>query len=162
MPDTKSNCERFGKSKSGRGESAFPRLRMLTLLAVSTRLILDVAYGQSLGKGSGERSLMTEILTKINRKNFLFLLDAGLYSFLTIWTISLKNCDFLMKVGQNLKLSALSEGRLSDGSYLAEIKGKIFDIKNSNEQQKKWQKETFIVRVIEYQGEEKKAKPDKY
>jgi hypothetical protein len=94
---------------------------------------------------------MTEILTKINRKNFLFLLDAGLYSFLTIWTISLKDCDFLMKVGQNLKLSVISKGRLDDGSYLAEIKGKILDIKNSNEQQKKWQKETLIVRVIEYQ-----------
>lgn len=151
MPDTKSNCEKFGKSKSGRGESAYPRLRMLTLLAVSARLILDVAYGSSQGKGSGERSLMTEILTKINRNNLLFLLDAGLYSFLTIWTISLKDCDFLIKASQNLKLSVMSEGQLSDGSYLAEIKGKILDIKNSSGQQKKWRKETLIVRVIEYQ-----------
>ena len=81
MPDSKSNCEKFGKSKSGRGESAYPRLRMLTLLAASSRLILDVAYGSSQGKGSGERSLLKEILTTINHKKLLFLLDAGLWDF---------------------------------------------------------------------------------
>lgn len=151
MPDSKSNCEKFGKSKSGRGESAYPRLRMLTLLAASARLILDVAYGKSQGKGSGERTLMTEILNKINRKNLLFLLDAGLDSFLTIWTIQLKECVFLIKVSKNLKLSVLPGGRLPDGTYLAEIKGRISDRENSNEQQKKWRKETLIVRVIEYQ-----------
>lgn len=73
MPDSKSNCEKFGKSRSGRGESAYPRLRMLTLLAASSRLILDVAYGSSQGKGSGERSLLKEILTTINQKKLLFL-----------------------------------------------------------------------------------------
>ena len=151
MPDSKSNCEKFGKSKSGRGESAYPRLRMLTLLAASSRLILDVAYGSSQGKGSGERSLLKEILTTINQKKLLFLLDAGLYSFLTIWTIKIKQGNFIIKVGKNLTLSAISNGRLPDGSYLAEIKGKIPDIKNSTVQRKKWKKETLIVRVIEYQ-----------
>ena len=69
MPDTNRNCDKFGKSKSGRGESAYPRLRILTLLAASARLIIDVAYGSSSGKGSGERSLMTKILTTIKRNN---------------------------------------------------------------------------------------------
>lgn len=151
MPDTKSNCDKFGKSKSGRGESAYPRLRILTLLAASARLIIDSAYGPTLGKGSGERSLMTKILTTINRNNLLFLLDAGLYAFLTIWTIQSKKCDFLIKVGQNLKLSVMPDGRLPDGSYLAEINREILDIKNPAEQHKKWKKETLIVRVIEYQ-----------
>jgi len=115
MPDTKSNCEKFGKSKSGRGESAYPRLRMLTLLAVSARLILDIAYGPSSGKGSGEGSLITKILTKIDRNNLLFLLDAGLYSFLNIWTIKSKKCDFLIKVSQNVKLPvmALTSNKMS-------------------------------------------------
>ena len=151
MPDTESNCKRFGKSKSGRGESAFPRLRMVTLLAASARLILDVAYGQSQGQGTGERSLMAKILATISRKNLLFLLDAGLYSFITIWTIQSKQCDFIIKVSQNLNLSVMPNGRLPDGSYLAEIKGKISDVKNSTDKQRKWKKETFIVRVIEYQ-----------
>ena len=150
MPDTKSNFEKFGKSKSGRGESAYPRLRMLTLLAVSARLILDIAYGPSSGKGSGEGSLITKILTKIDRNNLLFLLDAGLYSFLNIWTIKSKKCDFLIKVGQNVKLPVMSNGRLEDGSYLTQINGKILDAQKSKDSHKKWKKETLIVRVIEY------------
>ena len=28
-PDTKSNLERFGKHKSGRGQSGFPQIRMV-------------------------------------------------------------------------------------------------------------------------------------
>src|SRR5579883_450340 len=151
MPDTKSNFDKFGKSKSGRGESAYPRLRILTLLAASARLIIDVAYGSSSGKGSGERSLMTKILLTINRNNLLFLLDAGLYSFLNIWTIKSKKCDFLIKVSQNVKLPVMSDGRLPDGSYLTQINGKVLDIKNSKELHRKWKKETLTVRVIEYQ-----------
>ena len=45
----------------------------------------------------------------------------------------------------------MSNGRLPDGSYLPEIKEKILDTKKSTEQQKKWRKETIIVRVIQYQ-----------
>jgi len=158
-PDTQSNRDKFCKSKSGRGESAFPMLRMVTLLSASTRLILDFAYGSSQGKGTGERSLMTKLLTKISQKNLLFLLDAGLYSFTTIFTIRAKECDFLIKVSSSVKLPIVSDSRLPngqifrypDGSYLSEIKGKILDIQNSTEQPKKWHKETLIVRVIEYQ-----------
>lgn len=68
-PDTQSNRDKFCKSKSGRGESAFPMLRMVTLLSASTRLILDFAYGSSQGKGTGERSLMTKLLTKISQQD---------------------------------------------------------------------------------------------
>jgi hypothetical protein len=51
-PDTPSNCDKFCKSKSGRGESAFPMVRIVALLSASTHLILDFAYGSSLGKGT--------------------------------------------------------------------------------------------------------------
>jgi len=40
-PDTESNRDKFGKSKCGRGESAFPMLRIVTLISASTRLIID-------------------------------------------------------------------------------------------------------------------------
>jgi len=106
---------------------------------------------QALERVKSERSLMTSILTSINRNNLLFLLDAGLYSFVTIWIIKSRECNFLIKVSQNLNLSVMPNGRLPDGSYLAEIKGKIQDTKNSTEKQNKWRKETIVVRVIEYQ-----------
>ena len=47
-----SNRDRFGKSKCGREESAFPMLRIVTLISASTRLILDFTYGSSQGKGT--------------------------------------------------------------------------------------------------------------
>jgi hypothetical protein len=51
-PDTQSNSDKFCKSKCGRGESAFPMLRIVTLISASTRLILDFTYGSSQGKGT--------------------------------------------------------------------------------------------------------------
>jgi len=62
-------------------------LRIVTLLSASTRLILDFAYGFIQGKGTGERTLMTNLLAKCSQKNLLFLLDAGLYSFSTVFAI---------------------------------------------------------------------------
>ncbi|MTJ50491.1 hypothetical protein [Dolichospermum sp. UHCC 0259] len=67
------------------------------LSSASTRLILDFTYGSSQGKGTGERTLMTKLLAQFNQKNLLFLLDAGLYSFATIFSIRTKECDFLLR-----------------------------------------------------------------
>ena len=158
-PDTQSNRDKFHKSKSGRGESAFPMLRVVALLSASTRLILDFAYGSSKGKGTGERTLMNSLLAKLSQKNLLFLLDAGLYSFATVFAIRAKECDFLIKVSSTVNLPVISDSRVPDGymarypdgSYLSEINGKILNIEASTEQNKKWNQETIIVRVIEYQ-----------
>ena len=159
MPDTKSNCDKFNKSKSGRGESAFPMLRIVTLLSASSRLILDFAYSSSLSKGTGERTLLTQLLSKLSQKNLLFLLDAGLYSFTTIFSIHTKECYFLLKVSSNVKLPVISPSRLPsgflakypDGSCLTEINGKILNQEKSTEHHKRWDKQSLIVRVIEYQ-----------
>jgi len=150
-PDTQSNRDKFGKSKSGRGESAFPMLRIVTLLSASTRLILDFAYGSIQGKGTGERTLMTNLLTKCSQKNLLFLLDAGLYSFATVFAICEKECDSLVKVSSNVNLTMIPGSRFSDGSYLSKINGKILDLEKSTEQKQEYKKVTLIVRVIEYQ-----------
>ncbi len=81
MPDTESNREKFGKPKSSRGSGAFPQMRAVALLVMSARLIFDIDYAPFSGKKTGERTLMLKILKKIKRKDFLFLFDAGFYSF---------------------------------------------------------------------------------
>lgn len=81
MPDTESNRKKFGKPKSSRGSGAFPQMRAVALLVMSARLILDIAYAPFSGKKTGERTLMFKILKKVKRKDFLFLFDAGFYSF---------------------------------------------------------------------------------
>jgi hypothetical protein len=81
MPDTKSNRDKFGKPTSSRGTGAFPQMRVVALLVMSARLVFDIAYAPFSGKKTGERALMFKILEKIKRKDFLFVFDAGFYSF---------------------------------------------------------------------------------
>ena len=151
MPDTAANRAQFGKAKSRRkGESsAYPHLRWVSLFAVGPRLLLDVAYGASVGKGTGERTLMMSILERLQPANLLFMVDAGLYSFLMMFTIEQQHCAFLLKVSSHPPLPVVK--RLSDGSYLSHMKGKIEAPNNSSAHCKKWQKATLTVRVIPYQ-----------
>ena len=149
MPDTAANQSRFSKTKSRREASAYPQMRWVSLLAIGPRLLLDVAYGPSKGKGTGERTLMMSILQRLKAKNWLFMVDAGLYSFPMMWTIEQQDCAFLLKVSSNPVLPVAQ--RLPDGSYLCHKQGKILDPLRSTAKRKKWQSETLTLRVITYQ-----------
>lgn len=94
MPDSKSNQDTFGKPKSSRGSGAFPQTRVVVLLVMSARLIFDIAYAPFNGKKTGERSLMLQILKRINRRDFLFLFDAGFYSFFSCVVYETKGTYF--------------------------------------------------------------------
>ena len=150
MPDSEANQKEFNKPTSGRGQAAFPQLRLVSLLAVSVRLVLDVAYGSYVGKGSGERALMSQILERLSRKTLLFLLDAGLYSFEIVWFIDNTKQEFLVKVPRTVKLKRFKT--LPDGSYLAWLNGKIIDPDQPKREdgRNRWKKASMIVRIIEY------------
>ena len=51
------------------------------MVALSLRQVLDVAYDAYVGKGTGERALLRQILKRVVGQNLLFLMDAGLYAF---------------------------------------------------------------------------------
>jgi hypothetical protein len=122
MPDTDSNRDKFGKPKSRSGYGAFPQVRVVALLVLSARLIFDIAYAPYRGKKTGERTLMLEILKKIKRLNFLFLFDAGFYSFIIAQYMIENKIDFIMKISKSIKLKKIMGSDLPDGSYLAVIK----------------------------------------
>lgn len=149
MPDTKSNLEKFGKHKSGRGFGAFPQLRVVALLALSARRIIDIAYAPIKGKKTGEKTLMFEILKNCKGKNILFLFDAGFYSFYLAWYMMQHGHDFIIKVATTVKLKSGSQ--LPDGSYLSVIKGKVEDPVGSTNGRKKWNKVDICLRVICFQ-----------
>ncbi len=150
MPDSEANQKKFAKPKSGRKQAAFPQLRLVSLLAVSVRLVLDVAYGSYAGKGSGERALMGQILKRLSRESLLFLLDAGLFAFEILWGIDHKKQKFLVKVPRTVKLKRIKT--LPDGSYLAKMSGKIIDPDNpkTKDGRNRWKKVSMIVRIIDY------------
>jgi hypothetical protein len=148
MPDTASNVERFHKPSSRSGKAAFPQMRMVTLMALSVRLILDVAHAPYRGKGTGERSLVMQILTRGVRRGLLFLLDAGLYAFDILWNIDQTEQKFIVKAPRSLKLKPIQ--LLPDGSFLAQLTHKVEDhyAPPTKSGRKRWKKVSLIVRVI--------------
>jgi hypothetical protein len=150
-PDTESNVKRFGKPASRKGSAGFPQLRMVTLMAMSVRSILDVAYAPYRGKKTGERALMLTILERLHWTNLLFLLDAGLYAFEILYTIRQKGQDFIVKAPRTLKLNVLK--KLPDGSFLTALTGKIEDPSRplTKTGRKHWKTVTLTVRAIRLQ-----------
>jgi len=139
-PDTESNRTEFGKPSSRRGEAAFAQLRMVALVIGATHLVVDLAFAACRGKGTGEHSLMRQILERVKWKGLLLLFDAGFYSFLLARTIQNRGEYFIMKVNQRVKLPPIKGSQYPDGSYQAKIRGKV-----------EGQMQELRVRVIEGQ-----------
>ncbi len=148
MPDTASNVEKFHKPSSRSGKAAFPQMRLMTLMALSVRLMLDVAHAPYRGKGTGERSLVRQILTRGVRKGLLFLLDAGLYAFDILWNIHQADQKFIVKAPRSLKLKPIQF--LPDGSFLARLTRKVedHDAPPTKSGRKRWKKVSLTVRAI--------------
>lgn len=151
MPDTEANRSAFGKPGARTGQAAFPQLRLMGLLSIAQRHLLDIAYAPYRGKGTGERALVTEILSRLVCKGLLFLLDAGLYSFEGLWQIACQEGEFIVKMPAHVKPKLLK--RLPDGSWLAEITGKLLapDVPLTRTGRQHWQTVTLTVRVIRVQ-----------
>src|SRR5262245_54440206 len=75
MPDTARNRAEFGKRSFGRGEEAYPQLRMVVLLVGATHLVLDLAFAACRGKGTGEQSSMQSIVDRVKCKGLLLIFD---------------------------------------------------------------------------------------
>jgi hypothetical protein len=151
MPDTEVNVAEFHKPRSGRGTAAFPQLRMMTLMALSVRLLLDISYAPYCGKGTGERALVREILTKLDRTGLLFLLDAGLYAFDILSDIDQRQHKFIVKAPRSTKFKPIQS--FADGSFLARVTYKIPDpdAPKTKSGRQRWKKVYLDVRVIRFQ-----------
>lgn len=151
MPDTDENRDYFHKPSSQKGQAGFPLVRIMALLAYPVRLVVKVAYAPYSGKGTGERTLVMQILESVALKDALFLLDAGLYSFKLIYTILQKDGHFLIKVPSNFTVKIIK--KLADGSYIAIVSGKILDpdAKPRSDGKNSWKKVEITVRLIRYQ-----------
>lgn len=126
MPDSSCNVAAFGQTQNQTGAGAFPQLRMMALLVLRLRVVLDVAYAPYCGKGNGERALMMQLLKRTAAGGLLYLMDAGLYAFELVWQIhQVQKQDFLAKISSTVKLKFSKQ--LPDGSYLATITQKAID-----------------------------------
>ena len=128
----------------------------MSLLAIATHHVLDVAFASYTGKGTGERALVRAILERLKRpfcQGLLFprssrgqaLMDAGLYAFDILWTIHHKDAHFLVKVPSNVKPKR--RRRLEDGSWLAQITQKVVHTTTPSGRQR-WTTRLLDVRII--------------
>jgi hypothetical protein len=148
MPDTEANRATFGKPSARTGTAAFPQVRLMGLLAVAQRRLIDIAFAPYTGKGTGERALMRIILARLACKGRLFLMDAGLYAFDVLWDITHQDGEVILKVPAHVKFKRTQ--RLADGSWLAELTSKLLDpgVPPTPQGRRHWKTATLTVRVI--------------
>lgn len=148
MPDTAANRAAFGKPSARTGTAAFPQVRLMGLLAVAQRRLIEIAFAPYTGKGSGERALMRIILARLACQGLLFLMDAGLYAFDVVWALTQQGGQVILKVPAHVKFTRTQ--RLPDGSWLAELTGKLPDpaVPPTPQGRRHWQTVTLTVRVI--------------
>lgn len=137
VADTPEDEKEFGRTKSDRGRSAFPKLRFVSLLETGTRVLFGTHFAGI--EGHSEKELAKKVLSSLS-KGMLCLADRYYlgYEFLKL-TLETKT-DILWRASSVLKLEP--EKILSDDSYLSTI--------YRTEADKRRKRNGIQVRVIEY------------
>jgi hypothetical protein len=136
VPDTPANAEHFGRSSGGRGDSAFPQVRKVSLVELGTHVEVAMVIG---GWHDSEQKLVKQLWDKIPA-DALLLEDRGFFSYEDWKTLDSQGKKLLVRVKSNMILKPIQ--RLSDGSYLAKIYPSSYDRDKD--------RNGIVVRVIEY------------
>jgi Insertion element 4 transposase N-terminal/Transposase DDE domain len=135
-PDTPANAERFGRSSGGRGDSAFPQVRKVSLVELGTHVEVAVAIG---GWHDSEQKLVGQLWNKIPA-DALLIEDRGFFSYEHWETLDSQGVKLLIRVKGNMILRPIQ--RLPDRSFLA----KIYPSPRARDKDH----DGIVVRVIEY------------
>jgi hypothetical protein len=130
VPDTTANAQ-FGRAINKSGAGAFPMVRVVALMEMATRAVIDLEIGPF--KGSSEVSLAKSIIGRM-QPGLLCLADRNFPGSELCNSVVAQSSHFLWRVKSHLKLKPLEV--LEDGSYLARLSQTAA--------------ESIIVRVIEY------------
>jgi hypothetical protein len=136
VADESANEAAFGRPGVGRGTSAFPQLRFVSLVENGTHVL----FGTQLGPyATGEITLAKTVLDAL-RKGMLCLADRGFFGFQMWQQARATGAQLLWRSKKNIRLPC--EKRLADGSYLSRI--------YPSEKARRHQTHAVTVRVIEY------------
>ena len=136
VADTVENEEAFGRPSTGRGASAFPKIRFVALLENGTHVLWAAQMDQY---STSEQALAERVAPGL-RKGMLCLADR-LFPSYKFWQAAAKTgADLLWRARQNIRLEV--DKRLPDGSYLSGIYASPAD--------RRHQRKGIVVRVIEY------------
>lgn len=136
VADTAGNDQAFGRAESGRGTSAFPKLRFVALLECGTHVL----WGARMDKyATGEVTLADGVVESL-RPGMLCLADRLFFSYKLWQKAANTGADLLWRVRRDMHLEM--ENRLPDGSYLSHVYASTSDRRN--------RRNGIAVRVIEY------------
>jgi len=136
VADTEENEKEFGRPSSNRGESAFPKLRFVSLVENGTHVLFGANPGRF---HDGETTLAKDVIPHLS-KGMLCIADRNFFSY-DMWKDALNTkADLLWRGKKNLILPCIK--RLEDGSYLSKIYKSHKDRRLDNN--------GISVRVIEY------------
>jgi hypothetical protein len=132
VADTPANQAAFGRPGGGRGEGAFPQVRLLGLVECGTHAIVDAAMG---GLHLGESSLAPSLGRSLG-PGMLLLVDQGLCS-LELWrSLQATEAQLVWRCRQDVKLPVLAV--FPDGSFASELG------------QSRPASQRVVVRVVDY------------
>jgi hypothetical protein len=139
VPDSPANAQAFGRCDGGRGSSAFPQVRKLSLVETGTHAELAFTVRGVKGAGSGEASMAPAVFKHL-QPGMLLLWDRGFFGF-SLWKRARdRGVEILGRVPKSAVLNSIAE--LSDGSHLAKIYP-CYSMRNRDEG-------GIVVRVIRY------------
>jgi hypothetical protein len=139
VADEKGNNEAFGRPGASRGESAYPKIRFVSLVENGTHVL----FGSRMADyATSEIALAKTVLPSLG-KGMLCLADRGFFGFEMWKQAAATGADLLWRVRKNIQLPC--EKRLPDGSYLSRI--------YPSQQDQRRGRNGIVVRVIEYRLE---------
>lgn len=118
VPDSKANAAEFGYGGGSAHPSAFPQVRVVTLVETATKAVLGARLGPMSGKGSGERTL-ARALFPLLAPDMILLADAGFYGFEDWCAAAGTGAALLWRVGDTVGLPPVD--MLADGSYTSVV-----------------------------------------
>jgi len=136
VSDTKENVTAFGRPKASRGQSAFPQIRLVSLVENGTHVLFG---SRMAGYRTGELTLTKDVIGFLD-KEMLCLADRNFFSY-SLWKqAQATEAQLVWRVKKNLILPCLK--RFRDGSYLSKIYASAKDRRHDSN--------GIEVRVVEY------------
>jgi len=136
VADTPANEAAFGRPGASRGQSAFPQIRLVSLVENGTHVL----FGTRMGGCRQSEAVLAKNVTGSLKKGMLCLADRNFFSYGHWQQAQQTKADLLWRVKKNLKLPCLK--RFRDGSY----RSKVY----ASDKDRRHDRGGLEVRVIEY------------
>ena len=139
VADTKENAAAFGRQKAGRGESAYPQIRFVSLVENGTHVL----FGSRMASYDTDEMALGRDVGKHLHKDMLCLADRYFFGYRFWKEMAATGAALVWRARKHLCLPCLK--RFRDGSYLSRI--------YASQKDRHDDREGIIVRVIEYRME---------